>query len=124
MLSGETQRPEQFAEEHVRGGSFYLDKYRILPIGIFRRANARARKYHFVDIREKGGLSLDEISFVVDPGLRAQPTRQLPSKKRMSVSPWREPRKLYLASPHHLAEISGIIHPDQDMVGAIMKEIA
>ena len=78
-LLDNTHRFEQCADGHVCAGAYYLAKYRILLLDIFRRASAGARKYLFEDFRENGGLSFGEISFLVAIGHRAQPNAQASS---------------------------------------------
>ena len=116
-----TQRFEQFGEEHIWQGAFYLVKYRINSLDILRRANAQARRYFFEDLREKDGLAFDEISFLVALRQHVQPNEQAASVKEKDVrfTLVDIPKALESFRPW-LTDISGIIHPGQDMVDWII----
>ena len=94
-------------------------------VDISRRSNVQARKYLFEDLRGKDKLAFGEISFLVALGQHLQPDEQAASVREKDVrfTPIDIHKALTDFSPH-LGGIGGIIHPDQDMVDWIMREIA
>ena len=94
-------------------------------VDISRRSNVQARKYLFEDLRGKDKLAFGEISFLVAPGQHLQPNEQAASVREKDVrfTLVDIPKALTDFAPH-LGGIGGIIHPDQDMVDWIMREIA
>ena len=118
---GKTQRFEQFGDEHIWQGAFYLAKYRVYSLDILRRTNAQARRYFFKDLREKDGLAFDEISFLVALRQRVHPNEQAASVKEKDVrfTLMDIPKALGSYRPW-LTDISGITHPGQDMVDWII----
>ena len=120
-LLGETKRFEQFPEEHVWNGSFYLVKYRITALDIYRRTNSQSRRYFVEDLREKDALAFYEIRFLAALGQRVQPNERADSVKEKDVrfSLVDIPKALESFQPS-ISGISGITHPGQDMVDWII----
>ena len=120
-MSGKTRRLENPTEDHARRGSFYLGKYRILPIDIPRRTDAQARKYLFGDLREKTGLSIDRIIFLVEMGQRAQPNEHAASAREEDarITLAGAPKAIEISRPPRPG-ISGIMQPGQDMADWII----
>ena len=121
VLLEKTQRFDQFFEERVWNGAFFLVKYRIYTLDILRRASAQARRYFFEDLREKGALAFGEISFLVALRHHVKPNEQAASVKEKDVRLTLVdiPKALESFQPW-LSDISGIIHPGQDMVDWII----
>ena len=104
-----------------RGGR-YLAKYRP-PRDISRRADAKARRYLFGDLREKGGLAFDEISFLVALWQNVQPDGHASSVRESDVRFAFSGTPVALETPRlSISGMPGIFRPGQDTADWIIAK--